>query len=104
MIKTMFLVPLKDNDGVPFSGDDWGMLEERLLTMFGGYTDGGVVRGAWTSQEGRVYRDESRCFLVALESWAQFPYWLDIVRWAREHFRQEAIYVEVAGIPSIIGD
>lgn len=41
---------------------------------------------------------------MALASWTQLPQWLEVVRWARTKFRQEAIYVEVAGIPEIIGD
>jgi hypothetical protein len=60
------------------------------------------VVGAWESA-GRRYRDRSRRYTLALGSWLDLPAWLDIVIWARERFRQEAIYIEVAGIPEIIG-
>ena len=29
--------------------------------------------------------------------------WLEIVRWALREFRQEALYVKVAGVPEIVG-
>lgn len=102
MVKTMFLVPLQDNDGQPFGADDWRELEQQLL-QFGGFSSGAVVEGAWEAG-GRIYRDTSRTYIVALASWTQLPQWLEVVRWARTKFRQEAIYVEVAGIPEIIGD
>lgn len=102
MIKTMFLVPLTDNAGLPFEDDAWTELERRLL-RFGGFSAGGVVDGAWESG-GKVYRDRSRTYIVSLESWAQLPEWLAMIRWVREAFRQEAIYIEVAGIPEIIGE
>lgn len=55
----------------------------------------------WQSGE-RTYRDTSAQYVVSLTSWTQLPEWLLIVRWARTRFRQEAIYVKVAGIPEII--
>lgn len=102
MIKTMFLVPTKDNDGQPFGRRDWQELEQKLL-RFGGFTSGGVVEGSWEA-DGRVYRDRSRTYIVSLESWTQLPEWLDVVRWVRATFRQEAVYIEIAGIPEIIGE
>lgn len=103
MIKTMVLVPIADNDGKAFGPQDWAELEQQLLQAFGGWTDGGVVKGAWADGE-TVYRDTSRRFEVALGSWIQLPAWLELVRWIREHFRQISVYVEVAGIPEIIGE
>lgn len=102
MVKTMFLVPLVDNDGQPFEAEAWRELERQLM-QFGGFTSGIVVEGAWEAG-GRIYRDTSRTYLVALESWTQLPQWLEVIRWVREQFRQKAIYVEIAGIPEIVGD
>lgn len=104
MIKTLVLVPIRDNDGQPFSPADWDLLERKLLERFGGFTGGGMAEGAWSDDAGKVYRDVSRRYEVALSSWNQLPDWLDVVRWIRVHFRQIAVYVEVAGIPEIIGE
>ncbi len=100
MIKAIFLVPIRDNHGDGFSTADWRTLERRLLE-FGGFTCARGVSGAW-EHEGRVYRDSSRRYEVALEDWGRLHGWLEAVRWVRWHFRQEAIYIEVAGIPEVL--
>ncbi|MBA2449999.1 MAG: hypothetical protein H0V51_18425 [Chloroflexi bacterium] len=101
MIGTSFLIPIRDNEGRPFLPSQWRALHQRLLVEFGGYTRVSNVQGAWEDR-GRVYRDRNRQYLVSLESWTQLPAWLDLVRWARQTFRQEAIHVEVAGVPEIL--
>ncbi|ADU50188.1 hypothetical protein Tmar_0063 [Thermaerobacter marianensis DSM 12885] len=100
MVKATILVPVKDNDGRPFEWEAWQELQQRLL-QFGGYTDGGLVAGAWES-EGRVYQDENRQFIIALSSWRDVPRFLDLAEWVRVRFRQEAVYIEIAGIPEIL--
>lgn len=100
MIKAVLLVPTRDNNGKAFKPKDWAALEDRLL-QFGGVTRGPEVRGVWIDR-GKTYYDKSRVYESFLSSWADFPRWLEIVRWAREHFRQEAMAIEVAGIPDII--
>ncbi len=100
MVRTLFLVPLRDNEGKPFPRRLWRELRERLL-VFGGYTRIAGVVGEWRSI-GRVYRDRSYQFVIALESWKQFPAWLELVQLVHSAFRQEAIYVEVAGQPEIL--
>lgn len=102
MIRTVFLVPTQDNDGKPFTRTDWHELEQKLF-QFGGWSKTGPVEGAW-SDGNKVYRDRSRQYHVALASWTQLPEWLEVIRWTRTHFRQEALYIEVAGIPEIIGE
>jgi len=101
MVKAVLLVPAADNDGQLFLDAHWWALEAKLLD-FGGFTRGGDVAGAWKAQ-GRVFRDESRQYIVALQSWRDLPAWLVVVEWARERFRQEAMFVEVAGVPEILG-
>lgn len=102
MVKTTFLVPINDNEGKDFHASDWRKLESMLIEAFGGFSRTRGVHGEWKYQ-GKVYRDISRQYSVSLESWHHLPAWLDIIKWAREHFRQEALYVEVAGVPEIMG-
>lgn len=99
MIKTLLLVPVTDNNGAPFGEPEWLALESRLV-LFGGFSLRTGVEGAWEAG-GRIYRDRSREYSVALLSWWLLPAWLEIVDWARDHFRQVALYIEVAGIPEI---
>ena len=102
MIRTVVLIPVRDNEGRRFPRAAWTELEVRLLE-FGGVTKAGEVEGAWR-QGDRLYRDRSAQYVVSLGSWLQLEAWLDVVRWARQEFRQEALYVEVAGIPEIIAE
>jgi hypothetical protein len=96
----MFLVPVRDNDGRLFRRAAWDALEDRLETTFGGFSQAPGIRGRWRVGN-RVYRDTSRQYVVAIEAWGQLPAWLDLVEWVRVAFGQEAIYIEVAGIPEI---
>ena len=87
MIKTLFLVPIRDNDGVLFRRGNWDALENRLLARFGAFSRIPGVHGAW-EWEGRTYRDRSRQYMVSLQSWCQLAEYLVIVEWARIAFGQ----------------
>lgn len=89
LIRTVFLVPGLDNESRPFEETEWLDLEARLK-QFGGFTRGAAVEGVW-SDANQTYEDRNRQYIVALESWRQFPAWLLVVEWALIHFRQEAI-------------
>jgi hypothetical protein len=102
VIKTLFLVPVNDNAGNPFPWSYWIALENRLMATFGGFSQTPGVEGVWRAGD-RVYRDTSRQYVVSIVSWAQMAEWLDFIRWIRLLFRQEAIYVEVAGVSEILG-
>ena len=41
--------------------------------------------------------------MVSLQSLRQVPDFLPEADWTRERFRQEAVYIEVAGVPEILG-
>jgi len=103
LIRTLLLVPVRDNQGEPFPPPAWRALEERLFGLSRGYSIEGVAAGVWES-DGRTFRDRSRRYIVAIERWAQFCDWIDIVRWARVHLRQEALYIEVLGVADIVDE
>jgi hypothetical protein len=44
----------------------------------------------------------SREYTLTLETWRQLPGWLQIVEAVIERFQQEAIYIEIAGVPEIL--
>lgn len=102
MIKTMFLLPEQDNSGVDWEDDKLSALETVLLDAFGGYTVDGLVHGAWRSPYGKEMRDSCIRYVVALDSIAKLSAWVDLIHDVLVDFDQQAIYVEVAGIPEII--
>lgn len=102
MIKALLLVPLRDNERNPFSYRAFRALEDELTNLAGGVTAQGGVTGVWSDAAGRVYRDRSRQYIVALSSWRQLPEFLALVERARISLRQEAMYVEIGGIPEIL--
>jgi hypothetical protein len=101
VIKAIVLVPERDNDGRRFSGAHWRELELRLAQLGGFSLLPGRVTGGWMHQ-GRLYRDLSRQYLVVLSSWFELAPWLEVVVWARAAFRQQALYIDVAGVPEIV--
>ena len=102
MIKTLFLAPIRDNEGEPFQDSTWDELHERIVNQFGGLSRRAGVEGMWRNA-GRLYVDPSYEYTVSLASWLQFPAWLEVILWVRDQFRQIAVYIEVAGIPETIG-
>jgi hypothetical protein len=101
VVKATFLVPRRDNAGKPFPAARWRELEQRLIP-FGGFTWSDAAGGAWR-EAGRTYRGQNRAYVVDLPSWTRLADWLGVVAWAREAFDQEAMYVEVAGVPEVLG-
>ncbi len=97
----MVLIPARDNDGRDFPRHVWRDLEQQFRG-FGGFTRAAHVEGEWENT-GRVYRDVSRQYIVVLSSWEQLSAWLAVVRQAQVTFGQQAMYIEVAGVPEILG-
>ena len=94
------LIPIRDNAGREFPRSAERELRRRLLG-FGGFTRMPGVLGEWRSGNA-TYRDRHRQYVVALAHWTDLPRWLEVVHWAGERLSQEAIYIEVAGVPDIV--
>lgn len=93
MLKTAFLLPLVDNEGVAFTTTEWNWLQDELVARFGGWSLEGTVEGAWRAEDGEVYRDRSFRYAVATGNLEALR---DLLREAKARFRQEAIYLEVS--------
>lgn len=102
MIATFFLVPITDNEGAPFAPSQFREVTKLLLDAFGGFSGPTIVDGMWRGDDGRVYKDRSRRYDVALTSWRQVQNLVEIVDWVCSEFRQEAIFLSVAGVPEIV--
>lgn len=101
MIETVVLVPETDNNSEVFPVSQWDELESKFFAGFGGWTRQPNVSGVW-SDNGQPVRDTSRQYVVSLASWRDMPKWLEVADWILQAFRQDALYVKVAGIPEIL--
>jgi len=88
------LVPLRDNDGVPFTDADFERFEDYLLSLAGGFTRRADVEGVWRSPAGAVMRDRSRAYALTLPKHVADLQMSLLTVYIREQFRQEAAFVE----------
>ncbi|PZC48586.1 MAG: hypothetical protein DK306_000849 [Chloroflexi bacterium] len=102
MFYVKFLVPVTDKAGQAVRSEAWDRLAGRILDVVGGFQQTRVVAGAWRSDSGQVFHEESREYVMALDSMRQVADFLALVDWAAAAFAQAAMFVEVAGIPEVL--
>jgi hypothetical protein len=90
--RASFLIPLRDNDGLPFDYSDFSWLHDQLLDRFTGFTRDGIVSGEWF-ESGIRYADDSYRFVVAVPK-EQVDTLAELLEVACERFKQEALYLE----------
>ncbi len=88
------LLPLADNDTVPFSDAAFTAFEDFLVQLAGGFTRRGDVEGAWRAPDGRVMRDRSRSYAVTVPEHLTDRVASSIDHYVRRQFRQQATFVE----------
>ncbi len=84
------IVPLCYNDKTEVDYAQFQRLEAMFIDQFGGYTDGGIVSGAWQGDDGRIYRDRSRVYYFATDSQTEA---VEVANCVRNDWDQECIYL-----------
>lgn len=104
MIKTVVLLPIDVTWSTETARAERDKVGLMLVKLFGGFTYEGTVEGSWRppGEGNTTVSDTSHRYTVTLSSWMDLRMWLDFVQQMRYRLRQEAIYIEVAGIPEII--
>lgn len=104
MIKVTILVPVADNDGQTFAAPHHAQFEAALESSFNGFTRlPGFAVGGWVDKAtGRSYRDSNLIYEVAVEGLVGNEALLEAVRFAKAHYRQEAIFLQYLGVAEII--
>jgi hypothetical protein len=98
VFEAQMLIPTVDNDGRVFPVEVVAEFESAILDRFGGFTLlPSEVTGEWRNEAGVRYRDQSRCYLVALGSIGQGGELVALAELAKELFSQEAIAVRYLG-------
>jgi len=104
MFEVQFLVPESDNQGEPFTASDLDAWRRKLLDSFGGFTEyPGTATGGWMDEGGIIYEDENQVFGVTISGLGDGEAVIEAAEFAKELFRQEAIFVRYLGQTEIIG-
>lgn len=104
IVEVQFLIPVRDNEGLHFDDAHDAVFEAHLATLFGGFTKlPAEAGGGWVDKDGRYYPDTMRVFIVAvgglITDGASLRY---AAQFAKQHYRQEAIYLRYLGVSEII--
>jgi len=90
------LVPVSDNDGRPFAPASFDAFETFLANISGGFTDRGIVDGAWMSpMSGTLMRDRSRSYSITLDAASALAQIQLLDSYIKQFFRQEAAFLEL---------
>lgn len=102
MIEATILIPMAGNDGQTFSATHHRVFEQVLLDYFGGLSRlPGSVQGVWKDGEKR-YDDSLIAYLVAFPSIGDGWKLVASADFAKDHYRQEAIFLRYLGMAEIV--
>jgi hypothetical protein len=88
------LLPLYDNEGSRFPGDDFRVVRDELADEFGGVTvySRAPAQGLWKEDSSRVQHDDVILFEVMVDQLVR-PWWSIYRETLERRFRQEVIVV-----------
>lgn len=65
MLKVTVLLPVRDNQGERVPREIFREFESEVTQLAGGFTEDGIVKGEWVDEDGTIYRDRSRRYIIA---------------------------------------
>lgn len=102
MFEVQILIPIADNEGNAFTTEHFNQWRQRLLDLFGGYTEyPGTVCGGWVDN-GTVYTDCSVVYGVAIGGLADGYKVIKAAYDAKTLFRQEAMFIRYLGLTEFV--
>jgi hypothetical protein len=101
MFEITILIPVADNHGARFDPEHHATWETFLAETFGGFSCTGETTGGWLDG-GRLYRDTTRVYVVAVDGLASAGRAVDAARWACLHYRQEAVFLRYLGQAEVV--
>ena len=102
MFEVQILIPRKDNAGAVFSRRHHSEFEVFAVSLFGGITRlPAEAIGAW-ADAGVVYQDRARVYVVALGSIVHGAKVGELATFAKDHYRQLAVYIRYLTLAEIL--
>ncbi len=102
MVLIQFLLPLKDNEGQPFTRADFERVRTELTERFGGVTAflQSPAAGAWKEDGEHTVRDEVVLYELMTEDLDR-GWWKGYREELQRRFRQKALVVRALGVESL---
>jgi hypothetical protein len=88
------LVPLADNEGVPFPDSLFAAFEHHVVDLAGGITRRGDVEGIWRTPNGTMQRERSRSYVTTVDAAVVERVASDLDALLRTTFRQVASFIQ----------
>jgi hypothetical protein len=103
VFEIQMLIPVADNGGVTFTAEHHRAFEVAILNRFGGFSIYPTETvGSWRDDDGRVYVDRTRVYSIAIGSIAAGAKIASLARFAKRHYRQEAIFIRYLGQAEVL--
>jgi hypothetical protein len=103
MVELTILIPIASNEGKTFTPTHHQAWERYVVETFGGFSLlPGTIIGAW-SDNGDLFSDHSRAYVIAVDGLLGQADKLRIaVRYAAQHYTQRTIYVRYLGVSEVM--
>lgn len=103
MFEVQILIPQYDNEGSVFAPVVHEQFETKALDLFGGFTQlPEFAHGQWRDEAGRLYRDRTSLYAIAVRSIVDGVHVGVLVTFAKDLYRQEAISIRYLGVFEIL--
>ncbi|MBX3216930.1 MAG: hypothetical protein KF850_33165 [Labilithrix sp.] len=104
MVEVQVLIPVRDNEGIPFDPAHDAVFEAYLASHFGGFTRlPREAAGGWVDEDKRYYPDATRIYVVAvaglIAGGEPLRLMADI---AKAHYRQKALFLRYLGMAEVL--
>lgn len=98
------LIPVRDNEGVPFDPAHDAVFEAYLASHFGGFTRlPAEAGGGWVDEDNRYYPDTMRVYIVAVDGVLAASEELRLMATiAKAHYRQKALFLRYLGQAEVL--
>jgi hypothetical protein len=104
IVEVQVLIPVRDNEGVPFTPAHDAVFESYLASHFGGFTRlPAEAGGGWVDEDKRYYPDTMRIFIVAVDGVLAGGEALRLMAdIAKAHYRQKALFLRYLGQAEVL--
>lgn len=98
------LIPVRDNEGIPFNPAHDAVFEAFLASHFAGFTRlPAEAGGGWVDEDQRYYPDTMRIYIVAVRGVIADGEALQLtVGIVKAHYRQKKVYLRYLGISEVL--